>query len=238
HSENFQTVNFLREKYLRKIKCIYLDPPYNSTSSEILYKNDYKHSTWLTLMENRISSSKELSTNDGSTIIDIDKHKHNGIFFLNFQLHPNSEVVSVAIEHNKKGTQGDHFSFSNEYAVFAMPYELKNLNRVEIPESDWEFSNFRNWGGESLREDAANCFYPIYVKGGEIVGFGEVCNNDFHPESSNIFKDNVIEIYPIDDEGVERKWRYARHTVEGIQRYLKVNKSRKGNLQVQLAKAT
>lgn len=238
HSENFQTVNFLREKYLRKIKCIYLDPPYNSPSSEILYKNDYKHSTWLTLMENRLSSSRELSTNDGSTIIAIDKHEHNGLFFLTSQLHPNSEVVSVAIEHNKKGTQGDHFSFSNEYAVFAMPYELKNLNRVEIPESDWEFSNFRNWGGESLREDAANCFYPIYVKGGEIVGFGEVCNNDFHPESSNIFKDNVIEIYPIDDEGVERKWRYARHTVEGIQRYLKVNKSRKGNLQVQLAKAT
>lgn len=239
HSENFQALNLIQEKYSKKIKCVYIDPPYNSPSSEILYKNNYKHSTWLTLMENRLNLSKYLSTSDGSTVVAIDKYEHNGLFTLLSQLHPNSDTASVSIEHNKKGTQGEHFSFSNEYAIFTMPNELKSLNRVEIPKVDWEYSNFRNWGGESLREDAANCFYPVYVKDNEIIGFGDVCEDDFHPSSSNIVReDEVIEIYPIDDEGIERKWRYARQTVEDIQKYLKVDKSRKGNLQVKLAKAT
>ncbi|WP_052455677.1 site-specific DNA-methyltransferase [Bhargavaea cecembensis] len=239
HSENFQALNLIQEKYSNKIKCVYIDPPYNSPSSEILYKNNYKHSTWLTLMENRLNLSKYLSTRDGSTVVAIDKYEHNGLFALLSQLHPNSDIASVSIEHNKKGTQGDHFSYSNEYAIFTMPNELKSLNRVEIPEDEWEFSNLRNWGGESLREDAANCFYPVYVKDNEIIGFGEVSEDDFHPSSSNLIsKDGVIEIYPIDDEGIERKWRYARQTVEDIKKYLKVDKSRKGNLQVKLAKAT
>lgn len=239
HSENFQALNLIQEKYSNKIKCVYIDPPYNSPSSEILYKNNYKHSTWITLMENRLNLSKYLSTSDGSTVVAIDKYEHNGLFTLLSQLHPNSDITSVSIEHNKKGTQGEHFSYSNEYAIFTMPNELKSLNRVEIPEDEWEYSNFRNWGGESLREDAANCFYPVYVKDNEIIGFGDVSEGDFHPISSNLIrKDGVIEIYPVDDEGIERKWRYARKTVEDIKKYLKVDKSRKGNLQVKIAKPT
>lgn len=238
HSENFQALNLLQNKYHEKIKCIYIDPPYNSPSSEILYKNNFKHSSWLTLMENRLNLSKHLSTLDGSTVVAIDKHEQNGLFSLLEQLYSNFDIVSVSVEHNKKGTQGDHFSFSNEYAVFAIPEKLKSLNRVEIPESEWDYSNFRNWGGESLREDAANCFYPVYVKDNKIMGFGQVCGDDFHPEPNVIREDGVIEIYPIDDEGVERKWRYARQTVEQIARYLKVDRSQRRNLQIKLAKAT
>jgi adenine-specific DNA-methyltransferase len=165
-------------------------------------------------MENRLNISRKLSSGDGSIIVAIDKYEHNGLFALLKQLYPNYDIVSVSVEHNKKGTQGDHFSFSNEYAIFVMPETLKELNRVEIPENEWEYSNLRNWGGESLREDAANCFYPIYVKDNQIIGFGNVCEDDFHPTSSNVLRDDgIIEIYPIDDEGIERKWRYARQTV-------------------------
>lgn len=190
-------------------------------------------------MENRLRISKNILTDDGSTVVAIDKHEHNNLFPLLKQIYPNYDTVSVSIEHNKKGTQGDHFSFSNEYAIFVMPYDLKNLNRVEIPESDWEYSNLRNWGGESLREDAANCFYPIYIKENEIIGFGDVCDDEFHPGNPNIQRDDgIIEVYPIDDEGIERKWRYARQTVEQVKRYLKIDQSRKGNYQIKLAKAT
>ncbi|MCL0070345.1 hypothetical protein M1N44_01010 [Dehalococcoidia bacterium] len=52
HSENFQALNLLLEKYREKVKCIYIDPPYNTGQSEIIYKNSYKHSSWLCLMEN------------------------------------------------------------------------------------------------------------------------------------------------------------------------------------------
>ncbi|HEY7491551.1 MAG TPA: site-specific DNA-methyltransferase, partial [Candidatus Tectomicrobia bacterium] len=46
HSENWQALNLLTEKYREKVKCIYIDPPYNTASSAIPYKNDYKHSSF------------------------------------------------------------------------------------------------------------------------------------------------------------------------------------------------
>jgi len=42
------------------LKSIYIDPPYNSDASAIIYKNDYKDSSWLSLMENRLTASYPL----------------------------------------------------------------------------------------------------------------------------------------------------------------------------------
>ena len=50
HGENFQALNLLKEKYRESLKAIYIDPPYNTKGSPILYKNNYKDSSWLTLM--------------------------------------------------------------------------------------------------------------------------------------------------------------------------------------------
>jgi adenine-specific DNA-methyltransferase len=75
----------------------------------------------------------------------------------------------------------------------------------------------RDWGGnESKRETARNCFFPIFVKNRQIVGFGEVCEPNYHPKSSNIEKDGVVSVYPIDGHGIERKWRFARQSIEEI----------------------
>jgi adenine-specific DNA-methyltransferase len=237
HGENYQALRLLMERYREQVKCIYIDPPFNSPSTEIIYKNGYKHSTWLTLIEGRLRLSKSYLTKDGSCVVAIDKHEHHRLLSLLEDLFSVYDITSVSVEHNKKGQQGDHFSDTNEYAIFIVPYALKELNRLKRAEEDWEWSNFRNWGGESLRSDGANCFYPIYVKDGKIVGFGDVCPDDFHPESANVaLKDGIIAIYPIDDHGVERKWRYERGTVEGIQHLLKIERSRSGVLQIMKAK--
>ena len=58
HGENWQALCLMQEKYKDKVKCIYIDPPYNSKTSEILYKNSYKHSSWLSLMDNHYHQSK------------------------------------------------------------------------------------------------------------------------------------------------------------------------------------
>lgn len=261
HSENFQALNLLQERYREQVKCVYIDPPYNSPSSEILYKNNFKHSSWLSLMDSRLQLRKKFLSPEGSTIIAIDKHEHYGLFGLISQMDSDNDIVSVSIEHNKKGTQGEHFSFSNEYAIFSISPLLKKLNRVCIPQEEWEYSNFRNWGGESLRTDAANCFYPIYVQNNQIIGYGNVCDDDFHPPSSNIVRDHgtidlyrgksqkpekfilskdrtVIEVYPIDDNNVERKWRYAFQSVNDVLENLKVEESKSGKLQIMLPKTT
>lgn len=168
NSEDFQALALLQEKYKDKIDCAYIDPPYNSPSSEIAYKNSYKHSSWLTLINDRINLGKKLLSDSGSQVVAIDKYEHGRLFLLMLEDFEQYDLVSVAIEHNKKGTMGDHFSYNNEYAIFAVPYTRKKLNVLLRNEKDWEWSKFRNWGSESERSDAKNCFFPVYVKNNKI----------------------------------------------------------------------
>lgn len=238
NSENFQALELLQEKYKKAVDCVYIDPPYNSPSSEIAYKNSYKHSSWLTLMNDRLNLGKKILSYEGSQIVAIDKYEHGRLYLQLLEIFNDYDLVSVAIEHNKKGTMGDHFSYNNEYAIFSVPYTRKKLNVQIRDKNDWEWSKFRNWGSESERIDARNCFFPIYVKDSHIIGYGDVCDDNFHPESNVKIKNlskcydflgklkevnaDVVAIYPIDIQNIERKWRYAFQTMPEIIKFLKV----------------
>jgi adenine-specific DNA-methyltransferase len=240
NSENYQALEVLENKYRSKIDTIYIDPPYNSPSSSIIYKNNFKHSSWATLMFNRIKKAKSLLKSKGCEIIAIDENEQNNLFQIVSEVYPinNYDNVLITVEHNKKGIQGDHFSYSSEFAIFSIPFELKKINSTALQNDEWEWSSLRNWGGESLRTDAKNCFYPIIVDDKmNIVDFGEVSKDKFHPAGPNVILDEKrIAIYPIDKEGVERKWRYADNTVKDIIDKLKVVKDKNGVFHIRLAK--
>jgi len=59
-SENYQALNLLKNKYEEKVKCIYIDPPYNTGNDGFLYKDKYMHSTWLSMMNDRLSLARDL----------------------------------------------------------------------------------------------------------------------------------------------------------------------------------
>ncbi len=223
NGENYQGLNILNEKYIGKIKQIYIDPPYNSKSSEIIYKNTYKHSSWLSLMENRIATSQKLLRNDAIYTVAIDENEQEGLGYLLKELFntANYDHTCVSVIHNPGGIQGTNFSYTHEFAYFIYPNDGEYIGKVQREDADK--TSFRDWGGEeSKREAARNCFYPIFVKNNRIVGFGDICDEDFHPESGNIENDDgTISVYPIDGNGVERKWRFAKQTVESIQKELK-----------------
>ena len=221
NSENFQALNLLQNKYAKHVKCIYIDPPYNADSSEILYKNTFKHASWLSLMENRLSLANNTLVKDGVEIVAIDEVEQCKLSQLLIDLNPEKEVAPVAVVHNPTGQQGYNISFSSEYAIFVYPsFQGKNTLGLEEREdpNDWDTRTFRdNSGNSNLRTDAKNCFYPIYVKDKKIIGFGDVCADDFHPVSRNMDESNdIIAIYPIDNNGVEKKWVFERGTVESI----------------------
>jgi len=56
-----------------------------------------------------------------------------------------------------------------------------------------------------------------------VIGFGDVCADDYHPAVNVKRDDGVIEVYPIDPQGIERKWRFGRDTIEGIREQLSAN---------------
>ncbi len=70
-SENWQGLNTILNKYKVKVQTIYIDPPYNTGSDEFLYRDRYQHSSWLTMMENRLSLARELMRDDGVIFVSI-----------------------------------------------------------------------------------------------------------------------------------------------------------------------
>lgn len=217
HSENYQALNLLSYAYKGKLKCCYIDPPYNAKSSEILYKNNYKHSSWLSLMENRLMLSKRLMCENAVSIIAIDEIEQTRLGELLRIISPEMNSVAVTIIHNPSGQQGDNFSFTNEFAYFVYPDNKNIIGLEERAEEDWDKRTFRdNSGNDNLRTDAANCFYPILVKDDKIIGFGDVSPDSFHPQKNIILPNGIVAVYPIDNNQVEKKWVFERGTVVGI----------------------
>jgi adenine-specific DNA-methyltransferase len=74
-SENYQALNTFLPKFGERVKCIHIDPPYNTDTSGFLYKNAYQHSSWLTMMDNRIRASAPLLSSDGALLCHIDENE-------------------------------------------------------------------------------------------------------------------------------------------------------------------
>jgi adenine-specific DNA-methyltransferase len=80
--ENFQAINLIKETYRQNIKCIHIDPPYNTQTSGFLYKNDYQHSSWLSMMQNRIAIGLPLLSADGEFLCHIDENEYEVLHLL------------------------------------------------------------------------------------------------------------------------------------------------------------
>jgi adenine-specific DNA-methyltransferase len=233
---NLLALASLVRRYEGKIKCIYIDPPYNPTSpaNTFAYNNAFNRSSWLVFMKTRLEMAKRLLHKDGVLIVTIDKNEQPRLHILIEEIFPDSNVDCITIVHNPRGTIGTNFSYTHEYAIFVTPKGKKTIGNRKLKPEEIDWSPLRNWGGESLRTDAKNCFYPIIVEGDEIVGFGDVCPDDYHPQQT-VKRGNQYYVYPIDSKGVERKWRYARQTVESIWDILRV-KEIKGGFDIEIGK--
>ena len=236
NGDNFHALNLMQERYRGSIECVYGDPPYNAATSEILYKNTFKHSAWITFMQDRLELAAALKGHKGAVITAIDENEVANLLQLLNYCFPGWVKNCISVVHNPAGVQGDNFSYSHEYAIYCYPLDKGVIGKTDREEDSEEA--FRDWGGTCSRSLAKNCFYPIYVQDGQIIGFGDVCADDFHPGAQNIRRaDGIVEVYPIGDEGDERKWVFARDSVEEIWENLSV-KEKKGIISISRTKTT
>lgn len=240
--DNYHALSVLNYTHKKRIDVIYIDPPYNTGAKDWKYNNDYvdindlyRHSKWLSMMSKRLWLAKNLLKDDGVLVCAIDDNEVNHLGVLLEEIFKDYEIYCVTIVHNPRGVQGTNFSSTHEYAYFVFRKGLKVIGSRKLNEDEIYWSNLRNWGGESSRTDARNCFYPISIKNNKIIGFGDVPKNDFHPKKQTEEKDGKFYIWPIDVEGVERKWRYARQSVESIIQFLRLKNS-KGRIEIEIGK--
>lgn len=91
---NLLALTSLLESYRGKIKLIYIDPPYNTGNDTFRYNDKFNHSTWLTFMKNRLEISKELLSNDGIIVIQVDYHENSYLRVLMDELFGKENYVS------------------------------------------------------------------------------------------------------------------------------------------------
>ena len=179
HGENFQGLNLLAEKYRESLKAIYIDPPYNTDASAILYKNNYKDSSWMSLMADRISVSRELLADNGILCVAIDDVEAANLRQLLQNLFKKENELGIAaVCSNPAGRQRPTgFAPAHEYAMFFGLTEAAQVGRLERTEEQLENSEIdeqgryftwkglRSGGGpNALRGARPRLFYPLFVK--------------------------------------------------------------------------
>lgn len=234
-ADNYHALQLLEYLYAGKVDCIYIDPPYNTGARDWKYNNDYvdntdsyRHSKWLSFMQKRLSLAKKLLSDDGAIIIAIDDNEFAHLDILLEEIFGGWKRNIISVQMNAKGTQGTAISVDNEYLIIL--YTDKTYIQ-RLPYTGDEKRSFRRVGSTSTRYEGATCFYPIIIDKDQrkIIGFGDVLPNELHP-SAQVEKnaDGTYSVWPIDSSGVERKWRYARATVENEIGRMSVRNDSKG----------
>ena len=135
HGENFQGLNLLTEKYRESIRCIHIDPPYNTKTSGFIYKNAYQHSSWLSMMADRLNLTEQLMTPDSCILCHIDENEYENLFKI-FNILDTQNQGTIIWDKRNPGGGTSKIAVQHEYIVCQskgnIKLEIKPINRKWI----------------------------------------------------------------------------------------------------------
>jgi adenine-specific DNA-methyltransferase len=141
NSENYQVLELLSDKYNKKIKTVFIDPPYNTGGDGFIYKDSFRHSSWSTMMENRLSKLKLLLQQNALFFASIDDNEIFSLKEVCDTVFKRDSFKANFIWNSRKSKQNDiDVSLSHNYILC---YSLKNSKHdlLGVPLIEEEFSN-------------------------------------------------------------------------------------------------
>lgn len=252
NSENFQALQFIQPLYSEKIKAIYIDPPYNTSSSKILYKNDYEHSSWLSLLSSRLEASFNLISKNGTLATAIDDYEGANLIKLIDGLYGfENRLGFVTVLHNPGGRHDDkHIATAHEYYLLygkeeggaetnMLPLGEKTISQFNHRDEygKYRIREFRRSGSNSTREARPYMFYPLFLNQDSelIIPFNEEIEPLFDSKS-NQFDDDYLQklidgyvnnghkyVLPIDPKGIHRVWRWSPGSLRERKKDIHIN---------------
>ena len=209
HGENFQALNLLQARYGGQVQCVYIDPPYNTGDSEILYKNGYLKSSWLTMMENRLAFLTKMLTQDSVSYIAIDDFEMPNLTELMDTQHPSLRREMIVVNHHPQGGKAKTLANTHEYMLVYTPaLSDKTLIGRNADEAE-QLRPFKRSGtaASNFRYARPNSFYAILVhpESRQVVGLEPPPQSDDYPIGPT--ENGLLRIYPIGARGEERVWR-------------------------------
>jgi adenine-specific DNA-methyltransferase len=209
--ENFQSISLLLQRYRHSIECVYVDPPYNTAASPIVYKNNYQDSSWLALMYDRLRLCQVFFRGDTHALcVAIDDTELANLSKLLEVVFPDHEIQRVVVNHYPgSGTGRSNVSRTHEYAIFVLPTGSDILRGEEKSAGTRERLFRRSGTGENnYRTGRPNSFFAILVNptNQKIVGLEPPPAKDQTDYPRKKTKEGWIRIYPIGEDGAERVW--------------------------------
>lgn len=201
--DNLEALKALLPYYAGQVKCIYIDPPYNTRSAFAHYDDSLEHSTWLSMMLPRLELLRELLAEDGSIWVSIDDHEGHYLKVLMDEVFGRKNFVTTFIwqkvdspNDNKVPITPDHefvLCYVRDSAVATFRKKLDVSLLSAYPNTDENGRKYRDRllkknGKNSLRQDRPSMFFPIPGPDG-------------------------INVYPIHNDGREACWSFGRESV-------------------------
>lgn len=212
HSENFQGLAFLAERYRDQIKSIYIDPPYNTGNDEFIYKDDYQHSSWLTMFAQSFRLARPLMSSGSAFFVSCDDNEMNRLReFLDGEFGRTNLESQVVVQSNKRGQTYKSIAKTHEYLLVYDGDESTVLNglprELEVGDEDqyghFELWELRNRNPKFGRFNRPNLYFPIYASSSqyERLGYSSVSvenTDEYH-----------IPVYPRNSVGDDSCWRWS-----------------------------
>lgn len=115
NSENWQALNMLQEKFREQVKCIYIDPPYNTGGDGFLYKDSFRHSSWASMIEDRLIESTKFLSSNGITFISIDQNERHNLDSILYGLYGAENRIGELIWKNVTDNNPTNIACEHEY---------------------------------------------------------------------------------------------------------------------------
>ncbi|RKY09895.1 MAG: site-specific DNA-methyltransferase [Planctomycetota bacterium] len=202
--DNLLALKALESEYTGKVKCVFIDPPYNTGSAFVQYDDGIEHSLWLGLMRDRLELLRKLLSEDGSLWITIDDNEAHYLKVLCDEVFGRRNFVANAIWQKKFSPQNDAKWLSDSHdhlLVFAKNVDSLFLNRLKDDEIPTHYNKkdengkvyylkpLRAMGADGHREKRPSMYFPIIAPDGE-------------------------EVYPKNPDGSDSRWRWGVDRVE------------------------
>ena len=244
--DNLHSLRLLEKTHRGRIDVIYIDPPYNTGSKDFVYDdayvddNDgYKHSKWLSFMNQRLLSARNLLKKDGVLVISIGYQEVNNLMLLCQEIFSDRQVACVTIQ-TSGGKPNGGFTYVHEYIIFVTPNDFQPRKMSftgGISRSPFEGLTLSTFD-KTTRPNQA---YPIFIdrETMNIVGVGKslterVNEGTYSGELADFPFDfdeapkGTAALWPISSKGAECVWRLIPERLKNDweKGYLKVSKNK------------
>jgi adenine-specific DNA-methyltransferase len=249
HGDNFQALSLMRATYREKVPCIYIDPPYNTDASAIIYKNGYKDSSWLSLMHDRLELAHSLMRDDALICVAIDDQEVTRLRAILDGIFEKEIGISVVKSNPQSRKTRGKFSPVHEYALFygktnvATPYSIgfNEGKAARYPLMDetgrYSWMTFIRAGSNDLRKDRPKLFYPIAVNEENKIRIPNLEWNEELREYNlleEIGGDEVL-VYPIKNvrtTAIEKNWQRGHKRVADEYSEYRVRRGKNGEIDI------